>query len=100
MIVLRRSLTRIKAMCEVKEIYIHPKAIVETKKIGKHTRIWAFSHILEGAEIGENCNICDHIFIEGNVIVGNNVKIKSGGLFMVWLEGRGQCFHRTERYFY
>ena len=63
-------------MC--KEVYIHPKAIVETKEIGKHTKIWAFAHILEGAEIGANCNICDHTFIEGNVIVGNNVTIKCG----------------------
>ena len=78
MIVLRKLLTKIKAMCEVKEIYIHPKAIVETKEIGKRTRVWAFAHILEGAEIGENCNICDHTFIEGNVIVGNNVTIKCG----------------------
>ena len=49
----------------------HKLAVVESLSIGKGTRIWAFSHILSGAVIGEDCNICDHTFIENNVIVGN-----------------------------
>ena len=56
----------------------HPQAIVETKNIGKDTRVWAFAHILPGATVGENCNINDHTFIENDVIIGNNVTIKSG----------------------
>lgn len=58
--------------------YIHPSAIVETSEIGLNTRIWAFVHILKEAQIGENCNICDHCFIENDVIIGNNVTIKCG----------------------
>ncbi|MEH6908132.1 acyltransferase [Neobacillus drentensis] len=58
--------------------YIHPKAIVETNAIGENTRIWAFSHILPGASIGMESNICDHTFIENDVLVGNRVTIKSG----------------------
>ena len=58
--------------------YIHPNAIVESKSIGKDTRIWAFVHILKGARIGSNCNICDHCFIENDVVIGNKVTIKSG----------------------
>jgi acetyltransferase-like isoleucine patch superfamily enzyme len=61
-----------------KDIYIHPTAIVDTKKIGANTKIWAFVHILEGASIGMNCNICDHCFIENKVVIGNEVTIKSG----------------------
>jgi len=61
-----------------KEIFIHPNALVECKKIGQKTRIWAFAHILSDATIGENCNINDHTFIENDVILGNNVTIKSG----------------------
>lgn len=60
------------------EYYQHPKAIVETKQIGKNTRIWAFAHILQGAEIGEDCNICDHTFIENDVSIGDRVTIKCG----------------------
>ena len=63
---------------KIKGVYIHGQAIVETKRIGQGTRIWAFAHILENAVIGKNCNICDHTFIEGDVVVGDNVTIKSG----------------------
>lgn len=59
-------------------IQIHPQAIVDTRDIGQHTRIWAFVHILKGAKIGNNCNICDFCFIENKVVIGNNVTIKSG----------------------
>jgi len=58
--------------------YAHPHSIVETERIGGDTRIWAFAHILPGAEIGSNCNINDHTFIENDVIIGNNVTVKSG----------------------
>ena len=58
--------------------FIHTHALCESQNIGAGTRIWAFVHILPGAEIGADCNICDHVFIENDVIVGNNVTIKSG----------------------
>jgi acetyltransferase-like isoleucine patch superfamily enzyme/dTDP-4-dehydrorhamnose 3,5-epimerase-like enzyme len=56
----------------------HRQSIVESDNIGRNTRIWAFAHILVGAEIGDDCNICDGVFIENDVIVGNRVTIKSG----------------------
>jgi acetyltransferase-like isoleucine patch superfamily enzyme/dTDP-4-dehydrorhamnose 3,5-epimerase-like enzyme len=56
----------------------HPAAIVETENIGEGTRVWAFVHILPGAQIGADCNLCDHVFIENDVIVGDRVTIKSG----------------------
>ncbi|MFH7806566.1 acyltransferase [Acinetobacter sp. BSP-53] len=59
-------------------VFIHPLSDVKTKKIGKNTRVWQFSVILEQATIGENCNICAHTLIENDVVVGNNVTIKSG----------------------
>ena len=68
-------MTKIK---KLEGVYIHDRAIVETDCIGQGTRIWAFAHILKGAQVGKNCNICDHTFIEGNVVIGNNVTIKSG----------------------
>lgn len=60
------------------EIFKHSAAIVETEKIGKGTRIWAFAHILPKAVIGEDCNICDHVFIENDVVIGDRVTIKCG----------------------
>jgi UDP-2-acetamido-3-amino-2,3-dideoxy-glucuronate N-acetyltransferase len=58
--------------------YVHPMALVESKNIGKNSRIWAFAHILPKAVIGEDCNICDHTFIENDVVIGNRVTIKCG----------------------
>ncbi len=34
--------------------------------------------MLSGARIGEDCNVCDHVFIENDVIVGDRVTIKCG----------------------
>lgn len=58
--------------------YVHPNALCESTKIGSDTRIWAFVHILPQAVIGADCNICDHVFIENDVIVGDRVTVKSG----------------------
>jgi UDP-2-acetamido-3-amino-2,3-dideoxy-glucuronate N-acetyltransferase len=59
--------------------FIHAKAIIEPGAgIGRGTRVWAFAHILPGARIGEDCNICDGVFIENDVVVGNRVTIKCG----------------------
>jgi UDP-2-acetamido-3-amino-2,3-dideoxy-glucuronate N-acetyltransferase len=60
------------------DFYQHPNAIVESKQIGSNTRIWAFVHILPKAIIGANCNICDHVYIENDVILGDRVTVKCG----------------------
>lgn len=57
---------------------IHPLADVKTNNIGEGTTIWQFVVILEKAVIGKNCNINCHTFIENDVIIGNNVTLKSG----------------------
>ena len=57
---------------------IHPLSDVQTSSIGEGTKVWQYSVILAGAEIGRNCNICAHTFIENDVCIGNNVTIKSG----------------------
>lgn len=56
----------------------HGEAIVETASVGEGTTVWAFAHILPGARIGRDCNICDHTFIENDVVVGDRVTIKCG----------------------
>ena len=60
------------------EHYQHPQALVETAEIGKNTRIWAFAHILPHAKVGAECNICDNVFIENDVEIGDRVTIKCG----------------------
>jgi acetyltransferase-like isoleucine patch superfamily enzyme/dTDP-4-dehydrorhamnose 3,5-epimerase-like enzyme len=56
----------------------HPNALVESAQIGRGTRIWAFAHVLPGAVIGADCNICDHTFVENDVRIGDRVTVKCG----------------------
>lgn len=60
----------------------HPMALVESTAIGAGSRIWAFAHVLPGAVIGADCNICDHVFIENDVVLGDRVTVKCG--VQVW----------------
>lgn len=57
---------------------IHPLSDVQSKNIGKDTRVWQFSVIFPNAVIGKDCNICAHTLIENDVFIGNRVTIKSG----------------------
>ena len=65
-------------MLEKLNYFKHPFAVVESSRIGRGTRIWAFTHVMEGARVGENCNLCDHVFVESNVVVGDRVTVKNG----------------------
>ena len=58
--------------------FTHATALVETAHVGQDTRIWAYAHVLPGARIGRDCNICDHTFIENDVVVGDRVTVKCG----------------------
>lgn len=61
------------------EAFVHPLAIVEEgATLGAHTRVWAFAHVLPGARIGADCNICDGVFIENDVVLGDRVTVKCG----------------------
>ena len=61
------------------EHFRHHMAVVEDGVvIGKRTRIWAFAHLLKGVTVGDDCNVCDHTFIEGRVRIGNRVTVKCG----------------------
>lgn len=57
---------------------IHPLADVKSTDVGAGTRVWQFSVIFSGAKIGTNCNLCAHTLVESDVVIGNNVTVKSG----------------------
>ena len=59
-------------------VFVHPNALCESTRVGDGTRVWAFAHVLQGAVLGDDCNVCDHVFIENDVIVGDRVTVKSG----------------------
>lgn len=59
--------------------YWHPNALVEPgARLGARTRVWAFAHVLPGAVVGDDCNLCDHTFVEGKVTLGDRVTVKCG----------------------
>lgn len=58
--------------------YIHALSDVQTQDIGEGTRIWQFCVVLKDAKIGKHCNICAQVLIENDVIIGDNVTVKSG----------------------
>lgn len=58
--------------------FIHPLADVDECEIGEGTRIWQFVVLFKGARIGAECNICAHTLIEGDVVIGDRVTVKSG----------------------
>ncbi|MGC4065913.1 MAG: WxcM-like domain-containing protein [Polyangiaceae bacterium] len=60
------------------DFFQHPAALVESSNIGRGTRVWAFAHILPGAVVGAECNLCDGVFIENNVVLGDRVTVKCG----------------------
>jgi len=65
-----------------KDFFVHSHALCESDNIGKDTRVWAFAHILPGATLGSECNVCDNVFIENDVIIGDRVTLKCG--VQVW----------------
>jgi acetyltransferase-like isoleucine patch superfamily enzyme len=69
-------------MTDASEPFIHPEAICESDAVGAGTRVWAFAHVLPGAVIGRDCNICDGVFVENDVVIGDRVTIKGG--VQVW----------------
>ncbi len=65
-------------MHDIPDYFVHERALCESTAIGTGTRVWAFAHILPGAQVGADCNICDNVFIENDVRLGDRVTIKCG----------------------
>lgn len=58
--------------------FAHPSAVIdEGAVIGNGTKIWHFTHIMNGAIIGENCNIGQNVVISNEVSLGKNVKVQN-----------------------
>jgi len=58
--------------------FIHRLADCQSTHIGARTKVWQFVVILPGAQIGSDCNINAHCFVENDVVIGNRVTIKCG----------------------
>ena len=60
------------------DFFVHDLGLCDSMTVGSGTRIWAFAHVLHGARIGRDCNICDGVFIGNEVVLGDRVTVKSG----------------------
>ena len=59
-------------------IFIHKTSIVDDKAIlGKGTKVWHYSHILNGSIVGKNCIIGQNVMIGPNVTIGDGCKIQN-----------------------
>lgn len=62
---------------------IHELADVSPEaRIGAGTTIWQFVVVVAGAEIGRDCNLNAHTFVEGGARLGDRVTLKCG--VQVW----------------
>ena len=61
-----------------KHYFAHETAIIdEPCVIGVGTKIWHFSHIMSGCQIGERCILGQNVSVSSSVILGNNVKVQN-----------------------
>ena len=62
----------------MKDFFAHETAVISQKaKIGKNTKIWHFSHIMENSILGESCNIGQNVVVSPDVVLGKNVKVQN-----------------------
>ena len=61
-------------------VRVHPQGLCESGTVGAGTRVWAFAHVLAGARIGRDCNICDCAFVEDGAVLGDRVTVKNATL--------------------
>ena len=58
--------------------FAHETAVVDDGAlIGSGTKIWHFSHLMNGCILGENCNIGQNVVISPDVVLGHNVKVQT-----------------------
>jgi UDP-2-acetamido-3-amino-2,3-dideoxy-glucuronate N-acetyltransferase len=62
----------------MEQYFSHESAIIDDGcTIGAGTKIWHFSHIMSGCEIGEKCNIGQNVVVSPGVVLGKNVKVQN-----------------------
>ena len=65
-------------MNEIKNYFAHETAYIDNgAEIGTGTKIWHFSHVMSGAQIGKNCVLGQNSYVGGKAKIGNRVKIQN-----------------------
>jgi UDP-2-acetamido-3-amino-2,3-dideoxy-glucuronate N-acetyltransferase len=60
------------------QYFAHQSCFIdEGAKIGAGTKIWHFSHVMPGAEIGDKCSIGQNVLVANRVKIGHGCKIQN-----------------------
>ena len=60
------------------DFFAHETAVIDDGCIiGDNTKIWHFSHLMPGCELGEGCNIGQNVVVSPQVTLGKNVKVQN-----------------------
>ena len=60
------------------EYFAHESAYIDADvQIGANTKVWHFSHVLSGTNIGENCSFGQNCVVGPKVKIGNGVKVQN-----------------------
>jgi acetyltransferase-like isoleucine patch superfamily enzyme len=73
-------------------VFVHPSGLCESDEVGSGTRVWAFAHVLPGAVVGADCNICDGAFVETGAVLGDRVTVKNGTLVFAGVTCEDEVF--------
>ena len=74
----KQAFEETKYVTDEKDYFVHNTAVADQGvQIGKGTKIWCFSHLLSGSEIGSDCNIGQNVMIGPEVKIGDRCKIQN-----------------------
>ncbi|BEQ13519.1 Gfo/Idh/MocA family oxidoreductase [Desulfoferula mesophila] len=60
------------------DYFLHPTAVLdEGARVGSGSKIWHFSHVLKGSQVGEDCNVGQNVVIGPEVSIGRGCKIQN-----------------------
>lgn len=60
------------------DAFVHATAVIDPgAELGPGTKIWHFSHVLDGSRIGSDCVIGQNVMIGPDVMIGDNCKIQN-----------------------
>ncbi len=63
---------------ETNDYFAHETACVDQPcSIGRDTKIWHFTHVMEGATIGRGCSLGQNVVIASKAVIGDGVKIQN-----------------------
>ena len=69
---------RVPVVRNAPQYFAHATAVIDQHcEIGKGTKIWHFSHIMEHSVLGAGCNIGQNVVVSPRVKVGSNVKVQN-----------------------